>query len=319
MSLVLREKAEAAGRKEEEEAKKKAEEDTAGPAAGISQLKERIFHPHTDQLIGDQPAATPPADVDIEAWMTSRTKAERRADIEERYARFWELVEVTREFPATIADFKKQHDGRHERLKAELATTMAEMDAFRPQIAAHRRGIRTQRRLIAALSGPLRALYAEHADQRPMSAAQRAAAAKRTATKSVQTAIAKATTLPTSPKPGHEPFWAEIEYRTSEYLQAGAQLRWQLRYERNLSGRFERELAGVNERGNGLGELVKQWDGHREELARQLQQVSEMELAEGVAGSATVAKEVTERVARLYEANVEKGYEWALEQVVGKT
>ncbi|KAL9576695.1 MAG: hypothetical protein Q9212_006886, partial [Teloschistes hypoglaucus] len=207
-------------------------------------------------------------DIDLAAWMASRTtREERRADIDERFARFWALADETKGYPEQITNCKTGY----QESKAALAKTVAEIQEFGPQRGVHQRGIRNQKRLVAEMSAPLRALYAEHAVQHPASTTEptdpatiaRNALISRTTSHPLHSTIAQTTTLYTTPKPDHSSSDDELIHATTLYLRAGALLRYMVRYEPTLWARYRHLREATRERGRHLREKIVAWDDQR--------------------------------------------------------
>ncbi|KAL9578876.1 MAG: hypothetical protein Q9203_006934, partial [Teloschistes exilis] len=271
MTLAIRGKAkEVMIKKKAEEARKKAEEAAAGPSNTDQTEPESIAREEEDE------------EIDVEAWMATRTTdEERRADIEERFKRFWELADETKKFPKKLENRKKWWDES----KAALAQTLAQIKEFEPQRSVHQRGIRNQERLIADVSASLRALYAEHTVQHPATTnpatATRDALISRTTSDPVRGTILRSTTVFTTAKPGHACFWPEIQHQTSLFLREGQHLRWQLRNEHNLHARHARLQHATKERARRLREKVVEWDKQRARLYGALLEIEAMEAVAG--------------------------------------
>ncbi|KAL8626977.1 hypothetical protein Q9189_007338, partial [Teloschistes chrysophthalmus] len=246
------------------------------------------------EIMAKQMAEEDDEDIDLAAWMATRTtNEERRADIDERSARFWALDEEAKDFPKQIQNHKKWL----EESEAALAETVAEAKEFHPQRGLHQRGIRAQKRLVAEMSAPLRALYAEHAVQHPATTTAspsnivRNELISHTTSHPLHSTIAKSTTLYTTPKPNRPHLSPEVDHATSLYLRAGAHLRWMMRYEPSLYARHDRLEHAMSERSKQLRQKRVEWDDQRVKIYGCMLVLEAMEKAAGFkTGQATKAR-----------------------------
>ncbi|KAL8685294.1 MAG: hypothetical protein Q9218_007856, partial [Villophora microphyllina] len=245
---------------------------------------------------------------DITHWTPDLAKLAMQYDkfrvmVEESMTRSQKAEKVGRGYGAWLEKFKEKR---------------AEQEEFKPKKATHEKGIACQKKIIADLSGPLAALYAQHVHQHTEMVEQRDASVASFTSRLVSARLLKATTVYSTPKRGHERWWSIVMLRTQEYLQHGSWLAWQIGYEKELERVIEHYRAGTNKRLSAYKNLMEEWDKHRHAMWALAKEVAGQEKKCGVEQRIMKVMATVEEINCLWVENQEKDYQWAYDSVVSR-